>query len=77
MHGMNEIILSTGLAVDYNEVRVLSEKLRQGMTRADWVEIDYEVLGRKATLRLERAGQEAQKSHGLCRGGPDAANLEA
>ncbi len=77
MHGMNEIILSTGLAVDYNEVSVLLEKLRQGMTRADWVEIDYEVLGRKATLRLELAGQEAQKSHGLCRGGPEAANLSS
>ena len=71
MHGMNDIILKTGLAVDYNEVSVRAEKLRSGMTRADWVEIDYATLGHKATLRLELAKQEAQKSHGLCRGGPD------
>ena len=47
------------------------------MTRAESVEIDYETAGRKFTLRLELAGQEAQKSHGLCRGGPDVANLPA
>ncbi len=77
MHGMNEIILRSGLAVNYDEVSIAAEKLRLGMTRADWVEIDYEVLGHKATLRLDLAQQEAQKSHGLCRGGPDVANLPA
>ena len=79
LHGLNEIILNTGLAVDYNEVSRLAEKLRTGMTRADWVEIDFRVdgEGRKHTLRLELGKQEAQKSHGLCRGGPDVANLPA
>jgi hypothetical protein len=47
------------------------------MTRADWAEIDFECLGQRSTLRLELAQQEAQKSHGLCRGGPDVANLPA
>jgi leucyl aminopeptidase (aminopeptidase T) len=47
------------------------------MTRADAVEIDFVVAERKHTLRLELAGQEAQKSHGLCHGGPDVANLPA
>jgi aminopeptidase len=77
MHGMNEIILSTGLAVDYDAVSAAAEKLRLGMTHADWVEIDYEVLEQKATLRLDLGRQDAQKSHGLCRGGPDVANLPA
>ncbi len=77
LHGVNQIILSSGLAVDYDEVSVAAEKLRLGMTRAESVEIDYETAGRKFTLRLELAGQEAQKSHGLCRGGPDVANLPA
>ena len=77
MHGMNDTILRTGLAVDYDEVSRDAEKLRLGMTRADWAEIDYECEGRRCTLRLELAGQEAQKSHGLCRGGPDVANLPA
>ena len=77
LHGINDIILRSGLAVDYNEVSRKAEKLRLGMTRADWVEIDFEVSGKKHTLRLDLAKQEAQKSHGLCRGGPDVANLPA
>ena len=77
MHGMNDIILASGLAVDYVEVSRQAEKLRAGMTRADAVEIDFEVAGAVHTLRLELGGQEAQKSHGLCHGGPDVANLPA
>ena len=77
LHGLNDVILRSGLAVDYDEVSRLAEKLRAGMTRAQAVEIDFAFAGRTATLRLELAGQEAQKSHGLCRGGPDIANLPA
>jgi hypothetical protein len=77
LHGVNQVILGSGLAVDYDEVSRQAEKLRLGMTRADWVEIDYAVENRRCTLRLELGGQEAQKSHGLCRGGPDVANLPA
>ncbi len=77
MHGMNKIILSSGLAVDYDEVSEEAEKLRLGMTNADWIEIDHEYAGVCSTLRIELGGQEAQKSHGLCRGGPDVANLPA
>ncbi|MES2569741.1 MAG: hypothetical protein V4710_06755, partial [Verrucomicrobiota bacterium] len=77
LHGLNDVILSSGLAVDYNEVSVQAEKLRLGVTGADAVEIDYSVENVRCTLRLELAGQEAQKSHGLCRGGPDVANLPA
>ena len=78
LHGLNEIILRTGLAVDYNEVSRNAEKLRLGLTGADSFEIDFEVLGRNARLTLDCGGQEAQKSHGLCRGEkPDVANLPA
>jgi len=78
LHGLNEIIMNSGLAVNYEEVSAEAEKLRLGMTKADWVEIDYEVLGEKMTLKLILDGQEAQKSHGLCRGKePDVANLPA
>ena len=77
LHGVNQIILSSGLAVDYDEVSVQAEKLRLGMTQADWVEIDYACGEIRCTLRLELGRQEAQKSHGLCRGGPDVANLPA
>ncbi len=77
MHGMNQVILNSGLAVDYFEVSRQAEKLRLGMTRADWVEIDYVFDEQKFTLHLALGGQEAQKSHGLCRGGADIANLPA
>ena len=78
LHGVNEIILSSGLAVDYNEVSVEAEKLRLGVTKADWVEIDFGCEGKTYTLRLILNGQEAQKSHGLCLGDePDVANLPA
>jgi hypothetical protein len=80
LHGLNDIILRSGLAVDYNEVSRQAEKLRLSLTRADAFEIDFAVDGlpNTATLRLETARQEAQKSHGLCRGPkPDVANLPA
>lgn len=79
LHGLNDVIRNTGLAVDYNEVSRDAEKLRLAMTGADWVEIDFALeSGEVLTARLELGGQEAQKSHGLCRGDqPDIANLPA
>lgn len=78
LHGLNEIILRTGLSVNYDDVSRNAEKLRLGLTRADRFEIDFQVLGARHCLSLDCAGQEAQKSHGLCRGEkPDVANLPA
>ncbi|MDA9763954.1 hypothetical protein N9C83_01175 [Opitutales bacterium] len=78
MHGMNDIILRSGLAVNYNEVSVQAEKLRLSMTNADWAEIDFAVGDTTYTLKLILDRQDAQKSHGLCLGKePDIANLPA
>jgi aminopeptidase len=77
LHGLNQIILNSGLAVDYDQVSKNAEKLRLGMTRADWVEIDFTYGQEEFGLHLDLGRQEAQKSHGLCRGGPDIANLPA
>jgi hypothetical protein len=78
LHGLNDIILRTGLAVDYNEVSRNAEKLRLGLTKADYFEIDFSVFGKTHKLTLHTRGQEAQKSHGICRGDhPDVANLPA
>lgn len=78
LHGLNDIILQTGLAVDYNVVSADAEKLRAGMTQADTVEIDFVINEKTHTLTLELSEQEAQKSHGLCHGTqPDVANLPA
>ena len=79
LHGVNDVILNSGLAVDYEEVSRDAEKLRSAMTRSDWVEIDFTVEnGPDMTVRLQLGQQEAQKSHGLCRGDtPDVANLPA
>jgi aminopeptidase len=77
LHGLNQIILNSGLAVDYDQVSEDAEKLRLGMTGADWVEIDFTFGREEFSLHLDLGRQEAQKSHGLCRGGPDIANLPA
>ncbi len=77
MHGLNPIILNSGLAVDYEEVSERAERLRQGMSGAEAAEIDFRINGEDYKLRLELGGQDAQKSHGLCRVGPDIANLPA
>ena len=79
MHGMNDIILNSGLAVDYEEVSADAEKMRAALTKADEVEIDFELEdGEILTAWLGLEAQEAQKSHGLCQGtAPDVANLPA
>ena len=77
LHGLNQIIIDSGLSVNYEEVSRNAEKLRLGMTRADWVEINFTYGAEKFSLHLDLGSQEAQKSHGLCRGGPDIANLPA
>lgn len=78
LHGLNEIILQSGLSVDYGQVSEQAEKLRLALTAADYFEVDFEVEGERLTLKIECNQQEAQKSHGLCRGPePDVANLPA
>ncbi|MDP3849676.1 MAG: hypothetical protein Q8Q59_04175 [Luteolibacter sp.] len=79
LHGLNHVILNSGLAVDYHQVSADAERLRLALTRADSIEIDFALEdGRVLTAWLGLNGQEAQKSHGLCLGRtPDIANLPA
>lgn len=79
LHGLNDVILNSGLAVDYHEVSRDAEKLRLALTNADTIEIDFELEdGRTLTASLGLDAQDAQKSHGLCLGKtPDIANLPA
>jgi aminopeptidase len=79
LHGLNEVILNSGLAVDYHEVSGDTERLRVALTNADSIEIDFTLEdGRVLTAWLGLDGQDAQKSHGLCLGKtPDIANLPA
>ena len=79
LHGLNEVILTSGLAVDYREVSRDAEKLRLALTNADSIEIDFQLQdGRILTASLGLDAQDAQKSHGLCLGEkPDIANLPA
>jgi hypothetical protein len=78
LHGLNDIILNSGLAVDYNVISKEAEKLRAALTKADAFQVDFEVEGQTMTLELLTGQQEAQKSHGLCHGEvPDVANLPA
>ncbi|MDD4933611.1 MAG: hypothetical protein PHO89_09130 [Methylacidiphilaceae bacterium] len=78
LHGLNRTILATGLSVDYEEVSRQAEILRSGLSGADRFRIDYRLEGIPLSLTLETSGEEAQKSHGLCRGEkPDIVNLPA
>ena len=79
LHGLNDVILNSGLAVDYREVSRDAEKMRLALNKADSIEIDFALEdGRILTATLELGQQEAQKSHGLCLGEkPDIANLPA
>lgn len=78
LHGVNDIILNSGLAVDYGMVSKQAELFRSTLTKSEAFELDFETLGTSFTLRIECENQEAQKSHGLCPPGkPDVANLPA
>ena len=78
LHGVNDIILRSGLAVDYNEVSKDAEKLRLALSCADHFEIDFQVDDKIHSLKIECNQQEAQKSHGICLANePDVANLPA
>ena len=66
LHGLNQIILDSGLSVDYKKVSSDAEKIRLALTKADSFELDFEVEGEIYTLTLFTNKQEAQKSHGLC-----------
>ena len=76
---MNDVILGSGLAVNYEEVSVDAEKMRVALDQPQEVEIDFELEdGEILTAWLGLGGQSAQKSHGLCQGSaPDIANLPA
>jgi hypothetical protein len=78
LHGLNDIILNSGLSVDYNFVSKQAEVFRQVITFTDHFDINFKALDRSFKLTLRCDKQDAQKSHGLCpTGKPDVANLPA
>jgi hypothetical protein len=78
LHGLNDIILNSGLSVDYNFVSKQAEVFRQVITFTDHFDINFKALDRSFKLTLRCDKQDAQKSHGLCPAGkPDVANLPA
>jgi aminopeptidase len=78
LHGVNDIILGSGLAVDYNEISKQAEVFRLVLDQADAFELNFEVHDKSFSLTINCDQQSAQKSHGLCPPGmPDVANLPA
>ena len=78
LHGVNDIILGSGLAVDYNEISKQAEVFRKTLDESDFFELNFQVDGSSFTLNIDCNRQTAQKSHGLCPPGkPDIANLPA
>jgi aminopeptidase len=78
LHGVNDIILNSGLSVDYNKISRQSELYRKTLDRADSFELQFKCANRNFELKIDCNRQVAQKSHGLCPiGSPDVANLPA
>jgi hypothetical protein len=77
MHGINEIIINSGLAVDQLEVSKTAEKMRLGLTGADSADIEFEVAGNKYHLHVYLGDQIAQKNHGICHKKREVVNLPA
>ena len=78
LHGVNEIILNSGLSVDYHQVSKQAESFRLVLDQADSFKIVFSCNDIDYTLIIECDQQTAQKSHGLCPPGiPDVANLPA
>ena len=77
MHGTNDRIKATGLAVDYAEVSARAERMRVALSGADSFLMEWEVDGETVALELFTNGHDAQKSHGLVRALGDVANLPA
>jgi aminopeptidase len=78
LHGLNDIILNSGLSVDYNLVSRQAELFRSYLDQADSFKISFTCLGKKYEIEIQCGGQTAQKSHGICPvGTPDIANLPA
>ncbi|GIW73382.1 MAG: hypothetical protein KatS3mg102_2924 [Planctomycetota bacterium] len=77
MHGINDRVVASGLAVDYREVSARAERLRRHLSRADAMVMEWQVDGERPRLEVLLGGQEAQKSHGLVRERGEVANLPA
>ena len=78
LHGVNDIILNSGLSIDYLKVSRQAELFRGVLDRADFFDLSFDCLGANYKLRIDCNQQNAQKSHGICPAGtPDVANLPA
>ena len=78
LHGVNDIILNSGLSVDYRAISEQAETFRLVLDEADSFDLEFELLDSSYQLRIDCDRQTAQKSHGLCPvGKPDVANLPA
>ena len=78
LHGVNDIILNSGLSVDYKKISRQSELYRLTLDHADSFELQFKCFERDFELKVDCNKQTAQKSHGLCPvGTPDVANLPA
>ncbi len=75
--GVNEVILNTGLSLDYMEVAKITEKFALGLTEAESADIDFEMGEIKTHLHLYLGDQAIQKNDGLCRKKRQVLNLPA
>ena len=62
LHGLNDIILNSGLSVDYNFVSRQAEVFRNVITNSDKFVITFEVYGNNYILSLDCNGQMPRKA---------------
>ena len=66
LHGVNEIILNSGLSVDYRKISEQAECFRSVLDQADSFVLHFQVNEQEFELQIDCGAQIAQKSHGLC-----------
>ena len=53
LHGVNDIILNSGLSVDYLKISKQAELFRSLLDKSEYFELDFEVLGKSSYFREE------------------------
>ena len=61
LHGVNDVILGSGLAVDYTEISVQAECFRTVLDNADSFELNFDVFGENTPYLLNVRGKRHRK----------------
>lgn len=77
MPGLDDFIINSGLSIDYQKLKTVTENIRLGLTGADSADLEFEVGDVKCSLHLYLGDQLAQKNDGICHKKREFVNLPA